>query len=138
MREIVESSSAGSTPPNLDPLSSWNYVLDSLFPKPAAECDLWRNLADDGWCFFSDNQRENSQQYLFDTGRSAASEPLCQKINACPRHSPRPSGSDMPERRKRKQKVDIVEENEREKTAYSTLHPHHLVCPPDFGHRQVN
>ena len=115
MREFGDDSSAGSTPPPRsrdDDFSPLGYYLNSEFlsPTPAADAgaaegddDLWRHLAQDGWCFSSDKhhgqqhqhhgQHQHQQQQL--TFRSAASEPFRQN-NAClggggARRPPRPS-----------------------------------------------
>ena len=133
MREIGDSSSAGSTPPppNLDHFSPTNFLADPVVsPKAtAADDDLWKHLADDGWYFWSDNLHD-SQSYLFNVSRAAASEPLCQK-NAGSRRPPRPCAAAA---RKRKHKVGTERIREGTITAYSSHQHHQLISPP----QQVN
>ncbi|GMN53198.1 hypothetical protein TIFTF001_022342 [Ficus carica] len=104
MREIGDSSSAGSTPPpsNLENFSPSHFFIDDpLSPRPPlADDDLWKHLESDGWCFFSDNNHHDSQQ-LFNVGRSTVSEPF-RPMNADCRRPPHPSRGVVTERRKRK------------------------------------
>ncbi|KAM6547826.1 hypothetical protein CsatB_019502 [Cannabis sativa] len=135
MREIGDSSSAGSTPPPPPPPVSFDHFSPTSFfaddpvttdhhdPNKAANNsdhdELWKHLADDGWCFFSDNMPhgDGDDSQLFTSGRATASEPLLQK-NATSRRPPLPSS-------KLKHKV-IGMDNRRDLgtvTAYSSPHP---------------
>ena len=137
MREIGDSSSAGSTPPppNLENFSPSHFFIDDpLSPRPplADHDDLWKHLESDGWCFFSDNNHHDSQQ-LFNVRRSTVSEPL-RPMNADCRRPPHPSRGVVSERRKRKHLG--IERRDGTEASYKHSGIGHQLCLPD--HDQVN
>ncbi|XP_062096867.1 protein FAR1-RELATED SEQUENCE 7-like [Humulus lupulus] len=132
MREIGDSSSAGSTPPppaSFDHFSPTNFFADypvtddPIDPKPGSDHHddlLWKHLADDGWCFFSDNNNtmHDSHHQTFTNGRPTASEPLFHN-NAATRRPPIPSS----DRAKRKQNLIGMDRRDHLAMAYTYSSP---------------